>query len=379
MTVSKNVDIVFKETLQAIDSGKKQIFDIAENTRLESERIKKELDSLQEVIVETIENVDRIEHLEKAARLRLVEVSKNFKKYTENDVREAYEKASNLQNQLATFREREHQMRARRTELERSFRKIQETLQKAESLVSQVGFVFDFLSGKLQGLSEELQQKQLLAPKIIKAQEEERRRVAREIHDGPAQSMANIVLRSEYCEKLMQKNPQQVVDELNGLKDTVKATLQEIRRIIFDLRPMALDDLGLVPTITRYLENLKEKYDIPVEFRYKGRVARYSSTIEVAIFRIIQEALNNAQKHAKAKMIQIGIDLKPDTIVIIVKDNGQGFDLEGFMSETNRDSFGLLGMKERIELLGGHFNIKSKIGQGTEIHVSIPLHEGVEK
>ncbi|WP_016696480.1 sensor histidine kinase, partial [Rhodococcus rhodochrous] len=156
--------------------------------------------------------------------------------------------ANRIQVELSIYREREDNLKKRRNDLERQLRTLEETIERAEKLVTQMGVVLGYLTGDLSKVGEALEeakQHQLMGLKVIQAQEEERKRVAREIHDGPAQSMANVVLRSEIVEKML-KNERilEAQMELHELKEMVRLSLADVRRIIFDLRPMALDDLG---------------------------------------------------------------------------------------------------------------------------------------
>jgi two-component system sensor histidine kinase DegS len=320
--------------------------------------------------------VDNLERLEKAARVRLMEVSRNFEKYKEEDVRSAYEKARSLQVELGSLNERERQLKLRRNDLERSLRKLISTVEKAEGLMTQVGVVLDYLGGNLTLINNELElvnQRRLIAPRIIHAQEEERRRVAREIHDGPAQSMANVVLRTEVCERLMESNQIAAKKELRELRATVKTSLQDVRRIIFDLRPMALDDLGLIPALTRYTETLKDRYGIAIDIICGEKQKRLNSIIEVAIYRVIQEAVMNTIKHAHANNVWVKLDFEPQSIKALIKDDGEGFDAETYLAKPRPDSYGLIGMQERLDILGGQLSVKSNPGLGTEILAIIPL------
>lgn len=367
---------IISQTLQGIEKSKNQIYDIAENARTESERVKYELQEIQRQIMFTIDKVDNLERLEKAARVRLMEVSRNFDRYSEEEVRAAYEKARILQVELGSLREREHQLKLRRNDLERSMRKLVGTMEKAEGLVTQVGVVLDYLGGNLKLINNELEvvnQKRLLAPKIIQAQEEERKRVAREIHDGPAQSMANVVLRTEVCEKLLESDQEAAKKELRELRETVKISLQDVRRIIFDLRPMALDDLGLIPALTRYLETLKERHNLAFEIKCQGKRKRLNSIVEVAIYRVVQEAVMNTIKHARASKVVVKLDMGQQNIAVAIVDDGVGFAAEGYMASPRADSYGLQGMKERLEILGGQLSVKSDPGCGTEILAILPL------
>ncbi|KKM11862.1 histidine kinase [Clostridiales bacterium PH28_bin88] len=371
------LDNILKQTISAIEKGKEQIYDIAESARQEWARVKKELEQVKKETLETIEEVDRLEHQERAARRRLMEVSKNFNRYSEEDMQTAYEQARQLQIQLGHMREREQQLRRRRDQLEFSLRRLEETVKKAEDLVSQVGVALRFLTEDLQGLTsklEEMQQRQSLGIRVIKAQEEERKRVAREIHDGPAQSMANLVMRAEICEKLLEVEPGVVKHELSELKSMVKASLQDVRKIIYDLRPMALDDLGIVPTLKRYMAEFEEKHGLDVDFSVTGQEQRFSNALEVALFRIVQEALNNVYKHAQARQVSVKLELMPEKVNLVVIDDGKGFHLDKVMAESDKDTYGLMGMRERVELLDGIIRINTSPGRGTKIAVQIPLN-----
>ena len=375
---AKDLDRIIKETLESIDRSKIQIYDIAENTLAEQSRVEEELAEVKSEVSGIIKKVDQLALEEKKARTRLMEVSKDFRQYTERDIKEAYETAYLFQAELIRLKEREKLLRYRRDHLEVSLRRLKNTAQRAEKLVSQMGVVFNFLSGGLKDLNSkinELQQAQEMALSIIRAQEEERKRIAREIHDGPAQSMANIVMRTEYCIKLLDMSPEQVRSELFSLQNLVRLSLMDVRKIIFDLRPMVLDDLGLAPAIKRYLSNYKEQYGLQVEFLCFGQQRRLDSSVEVALFRIVQELVSNIHKHARAKNAVVKIELLRKKINVHVKDDGIGFDLEQVMSDKDREGYGLIGMRERVQLLSGDINIDTAPGQGTSINLTIPIED----
>ena len=376
MENTQALDKILKQTVNALEKSRENINEIGEGTRAERESSAKELETLRKQVQETIDYVDQLQVKEKQARLHLMEVSKHYKSYSEEEVREAYENARELQMMLGHMQERERQLKIRRDQLEVHLNRLNETLEKADDMVSRVGVALDYLIGNLQGLEEkfeEIQQKQDLGLKIILAQEEERKRVAREIHDGPAQFMANLVLRTEICEKILDSKPQEVKKELGELKGMVRESLQELRKIIFDLRPMAIDDLGLVATLKRYLEDFREKHPhLKVEFVHSGAPLHERKDLDIALFRIIQEALSNIVKHSQATEAFINVEINPERINVIVRDNGRGFDQKKVQSSSG---YGLLGMRERIELLDGTMDIRSAPGEGTEIKVSVPLQE----
>ncbi len=370
------LDSIIKETLSAIENGKRQVFEIAENTRIEYVRLKKEFEETRFEVEVLVAQVDELSKEEKKARRRLAEVSKNFNKYTENDIKTAYEDAQEKQIQLAKLRGRENLLRYKRDSMEQSLRRLETMLVKAENLASQLSVVTNYLAGNLRDLSHkigEIQQIQQLGVSIIKAQEEERRRVARDIHDGPAQLLANIVMRSEFCLKMMEVDQTKVRDELYALQDMVRQSLQDVRKIIFDLRPMVLDDLGLVPAVKRYVEDFQSQYGLPVELVIIGSPRRFSMAVEVAIFRVVQECLSNIRKHAKARQVMIKLEILNNKINAVVKDDGAGFNLQHFMNSAGKEGFGLIGMRERVQILNGELIIHSSPGQGTTISVSVPF------
>jgi two-component system sensor histidine kinase DegS len=373
-----SLDTIIKETVSAIESSKRQIFDIAENVRLEYSRLQNELTEVRRLVSSTVVEVDAVTAEERKARARLAEVSKNFKKYTEDDIKKAYEDAQAKQLQLTELRGRESLLRYKRDNLEQSLRRLENMVNKAENLTSQLTAVTNYLTGNLKDLSKmigEIQQVQQLGVSIIKAQEEERHRVARDIHDGPAQLLANIVMRAEFCLKLLEVDQSKVKEELQALQYMVRQSLQDVRKIIFDLRPMVLDDLGLVPAVKRYIEDYQSQYGQPVEFLVIGNLRRFSAAVEVALFRVIQECLSNIRKHARARQVKIKMEILSNKINIVVKDDGVGFNLDDVLNANNKKCFGLLGIRERTQILNGQVNINTAPGEGTAISISVPTEE----
>ncbi|MBS3938159.1 MAG: sensor histidine kinase [Peptococcaceae bacterium] len=376
----KLLDKILGETVLVIEQSKDRIFDIAESTRTEHLRIEQQLREVRAQAIKCIESVDAKEREHRLHRLRLMDVSRDFRRFSETDIKKAYEDAQSSQVELVMLREREQYMRVQRNDLERSLRTLQETVKKAEELVSQVGMAMGLLKGNVRELSGQLdnmQQRQALGLRVIKAQEEERRRVARDIHDGPAQTLANVILRAEICEKLLESDVNQVRAELKLLKSVVRSSLQDIRKVIYDLRPMALDDLGLVPTLRRYINDLKERHTMLIDFSVLGVDRRLPAHIEVGGFRIVQESLNNAFKHSRAAKVVVRVEFAEDNLGIFVKDDGQGFLVEEAINRQG-DHFGLLSMRERVEVLEGSWQLASSLGMGTTITVRIPIREDVK-
>lgn len=367
-----SLEEILEKTIEVLEDSKRDIFAIGESSRNEYDNIKIELEEVHKKIVNIIRDLDHLERLNRQARIRLMEMSRDFHKYTEADIKEAYEEAEGTAIKIAVLREKEEQYKARRRDLEKRLISLEKTIAKAEQLISRVSVIKDFLAGEIGYLSEEyddLKEKQKLAIKVIQIQEEERRKVAREIHDGPAQSIANLVFRVELIENLLDKDINKAKAELTELKSLVRSSIQDIRKIIYDLRPMSLDDLGLIPTLARYIDKFVKETGIEINFTIIGNQKRLSNTYEVTIFRIVQEALNNIFKHARARSGKVRLEYGLDNINLLIIDDGIGFD----PVEINGEKYGLASMKERCTLLGGRINIESRPKRGTIIKVILPL------
>jgi two-component system sensor histidine kinase DegS len=378
----KKINEIVKNTIEAIEKGKNEIFEIAERARIECKNLELLVEEIKRKTAVVIQEVDRLELQEKDSRNKLVSVSKNFSLYSEPDIKAAYENAKNLQIKITLKRQEEKELIRQRTDMEKRLKNSYEVVKKAENLVSQVGVVMGYLSGNLQdvvGHLEDIQQRQIMGIKVLKAQEEERQRIARDIHDGPAQLMANLVIKAEICEKLIDRDVDKAKFELNQLKSVGRECLKDVRKIIYDLRPMSLDDLGLVPTIQRFILNFEEETHINVSLSVIAKNEIINSTVQLSLFRIVQEALNNVRKHAQSTTVVIKLEIINKTINLLILDDGVGFNVELKMKSCKEESgFGLLAMRERVELLKGCIEIDSNLGTGTRIKITIPVGDEEE-
>ncbi len=208
------------------------------------------------------------------------------------------------------------------------------------------------------------------AEMLIQAQETERQKLSRQMHDGPAQALSNFILQTEIAMKLFEIDQEKARAELSNLKGSASTTFQQVRDFIFDLRPMMLDDLGLAPTIKRYCDAYREKNSIEVLISVTGKERRLESYLEVMIFRSMQELLNNILTHSQASQVRVQLDMGADTIRLVVEDNGKGFDYHKITAETK--GLGIKVIRDRTEMLGGEFDVDSAIGQGARISIQLP-------
>jgi len=213
--------------------------------------------------------------------------------------------------------------------------------------------------------------------KLLETQEMDRNRISRDLHDSTVQSLTSLGHKMEYCSKLVDSDPVKVKLELQSMIDLNKEIINDMREIIYDLRPMSLNNIGLVSTVEAFCLHLRRNDNMDVVFKVDGVEQKLSSIVNVTLYRIIQEACNNAVKHSKSKKIYVKLSFMENSIEIEVEDNGIGFDISRVEQRSMEDflhGFGLSTMKERTKLLSGTFNIDTKPGGGTKVCVCVPVN-----
>src|SRR5437660_3238262 len=203
--------------------------------------------------------------------------------------------------------------------------------------------------------------------RVVAGQEVERRRLARELHDETGQALTSILLGLRAVDEA--GNRDDVAKAVADLRELVVATLQDVRRLAVELRPKVLDDFGLVPALERLVETFAEATGISVAFESRLGDDRLSPEVETTLYRIVQESLTNVAKHAGATRVSIALTRKPGAVVVVVEDDGHGFD----PAQVREDGFGLEGMRERVGLLDGRLQVESGEGQGTTLVAEVPI------
>ena len=378
-------------TIDTIEDNKTQIFDIYENTRTEVEEARRRLLELKQSVAETIERVDGLAAEEQQAKRRLAEVSEKFAEYTEDEVRKTYEAVSIIQINLAIEREKEQSMRAERDKLEIRLRYLGNVVARAEQMALSIGSVLSYLSTQVSGVIwkiEAVQKDRFVGARIIKATEEERYRISREIHDGPAQDLANGLLTTTIVERLMDQNDTaEAKKTLEELRGEIRKCLTSVRQIIFDMRPMALDDLGLPQAVEQLITLFGERGKPHGTFSLEGDYYALPKHVEIAVFRIVQEALNNVVQHARTDKVRVRMHYTSQALTVLIADEGIGFmpdrvdepeddesdgalDMESQRRRRGRH-FGMIGMEERAKLIGAEIQVLSEPGKGTKVHLRV--------
>jgi len=218
-----------------------------------------------------------------------------------------------------------------------------------------------------------VEHRQAVAAQILRAMEEERKRIARELHDETSQSLTTMMVNLDVVEKQLPDPGDELANRVRLTKEIARRTLDETRRLMFDLRPSVLDDLGLVPALRWFVNQRVQPLGLKVDFTATGLNERLVDDLETALFRIMQEAITNAVKHAKAKAVQVTLTREPGQILGVVQDDGVGFHPVQVVSKDDRErGLGLFGMQERAALVGGSVQIDSAPGRGTTVRVTVP-------
>jgi two-component system, NarL family, sensor histidine kinase DegS len=324
--------------------------------------VQSELEETERVLRETTlmieqsqQEFSKLSQRNAAITAHLQQVQAKMESLPVGDVRMAYESALDAQQRLFVMRGQLEKLQSDRIHLEKH--KI--TLEKMIGTTNPDG-TSQQKSAKVTTPGMEM---------IINAQESERQRLSRQMHDGPAQALSNFILQTEIAMRLMDVDPAQARNELASLKAAAMTTFQKVRNFIFELRPMMLDDLGLVPTIKRYIDTFKEQTGLEIGLAISGKERRLEPYVEVMIFRSMQELLGNAVRHSQATHVKVQLDMGDAFVKVSVDDNGKGFDTEVIRQG---NSLGLKLIQERAEMLGGTLEADSVIGKGTRIAFSVP-------
>ena len=323
----------------------------------ELDDVKKSLHEITLMMEQSQGELSKLTQRNTAITTHLQQVQGQMDTLSPEEVRNAYDSALDAQQRLFVMRGQLEKLQAEKTHLER--------LQAVLSGVNSSPISVDSSSTSSSGGKSTLASVEML----VNAQETERQRLSRQMHDGPAQALSNFILQTEIAMRLFDVDAAQAKDELNSLKTSAMGTFQKVRNFIFELRPMMLDDLGLVPTVKRYADAFKEQASLDVNVTVTGNEKRLESYLEVMLFRAIQELLGNAARHSQAAQVKVLLDVGDDRVRVSVEDNGKGFDPETIQQGT---SLGLKLIRERAEMLGGNFELDSAVGRGTRITFGVP-------
>jgi two-component system sensor histidine kinase DegS len=328
---------------------------LKESLEQKIQQAESKLDSISKKIKQSQAEVDKLAQRQVANSANIRNVKENTGELSPIAVRDAYEEALDAQQRLFVMRGQMDKFKNEQGHL--------------QDFIMQMQDISAFLvkTPLLEEGEVELNAAEVIES-VIQAQEAERHKLSSKMHDGPAQALSNFILQAEIAQRLFDMDLDQAREELDDLKANANATFVKVRDFIFELRPMMLDDLGLIPTLRHYIEALKEQNEAEIHFSASGTERRLDGYLEIMLFRAVQELVSNATRHSNADTIRIHIDTGEEKIVVDVEDDGKGFNVEQAMES----SMGIKVIKDRVEILKGTFNVDTAVGQGTRIGFTIP-------
>jgi two-component system sensor histidine kinase DegS len=339
---------------------------MAEDAEKERAQLEGEAREIDILIKQTAGEIDKLQQRQGDIASRLRQLDANLESFSRDDIKNAYLSAQDAQLRLFMMRSQLEQLQNKQRVMQRYRGQLDHISALARQLSEASSSVL--LGGEV---GRGVDQQSVI--QIIEAQELERQHLSRQMHDGPAQSLTNLILQAEIVERLFDADPSKARTELANLKTAANTTFQRIRDFIFDLRPMMLDDLGLIPTLKRYGQTFETKHHISTHLTTQGEMA-LPSHIEVLVFRSVQELMNNAARHAHASRIQVTLDVQSDPIIVTVEDDGSGFDVESVLTNARqRSGSGLANLEKRIQMLRGKIQFQSGTGRGTKVRIELPL------
>jgi two-component system sensor histidine kinase DegS len=339
------------QNLNSTPSTAKAIFEEIEKEVALTESELKEVDLLLE---QSKGEVDKLTQRNATINAHLQHVQSQIDDVPPADVRTAYDAALDSQQRLVVMRGQLEKLASERNHLQRILQILNKVRAASQAAVPEAK------DGRSPHASIEI---------MTQAQESERQRLSRQMHDGPAQALSNFILQTEIAMRLFEVDQEQARQELKTLKDSASHTFQKVRDFIFDLRPMMLDDLGLVPTIKRYADHLAEKMGMEIAVSVSGSERRLDPTLEVVVFRAIQELLSSSALHSQATSIKVQLDLSDRLVRAQVEDNGRGFDPLTIPAEAELT---IKAIRERMDMLGGTFDLDSAVGKGARFSFQVP-------
>lgn len=350
----------------AEENAYQQLFEEIEDEYVQTQRDLKEIDVL---IKQSAAEVERLAQRNAQATAQTRQLQDNYDTQPRDYIRDSYEGQIDVQQRLFTMRGQLEKLQSSQRYLERLFEFQRRFLELTGGGNTQSAENADDGSSMIISDSE-----QSTIIRIIQTEEAAKQSLVREMHDGPASSLSNFILQAEICQRLFDVDADNARAELNALKAVAAGTFNDIKNFIFDLRPMMLDDLGVVPTLRRYTEAFQENNEAKTSFAITGVERRLESHIEVTVFRGVQELMNNALSHGQATQIQVLLDVGGERITAVIEDNGSGFNTDDVWNKKNSsDGIGLSSLRERVNLLGGTIEIQSAPGQGTKVEFFIPI------
>ena len=379
----KHLKKMLNQVVEAILSQNRYIFDFYEQIISEVDQMQLELDETKKELAILQPRVDSMRRNEQALKQHLSEASSKFR---EDDAHQIYLYLLEAKEDLRIKDEEEARLRKKRNALEIKLKKFRNMERMAKTMVTTIGSVATFLNETFSAFAdnfENMQSELEVNAKIINAHETERLRISRELHDTVAQDLSALLFEASLCKMFIEKDEKETaIESLGKIREGIQGGVSGVRQAIFDMRPMSIDDLGLIGALKELIQSTSSRYNLKIDLRMdgdepgRGFVPAFK---ELAIYRIIQEIFTNIIHHANASRVDIFIVSAQQAFTITIKDNGDGFNSEEVLQrikvckDPDDKHYGLLGMYERARQIGAELSIDSKEGFGAKLRLRLPL------
>lgn len=334
--------------------------------QMEMNQVKRSVDEITLMLDQSHTELIKLTQKNQVVSAHLQQVQMHFDTIPAMDIKTAYQAVMESQQRLLVLRAQVEKLKSDQSGLQ----KLYSFLERTQKII------IDFVNQKKENQGDG---KMELLESMINSQETVRQRLSNQMHDGPAQALSNFIIRVEIANRLLDLDINKAKDELNYLKTEAAQTFSNIKSFILELRPMALDDLGLLPTLKKYIDNFITQNNIDVNLKVSGQERKLQPFLEVMLFRAIQELLTNSLKHNQSHpvrvTINVAVEFEESSIKVTVSDNGIGFGMDQ-LEQTK--GLGLKLIHERVNMLGGSMEINAFTGQGCNVSLIVPCL-GAEK
>lgn len=374
---------ILENTIGTLVENKSSLMSISDALKEEYEKKKVEIHKINQELPVIFQNTKKLRLLDRQLRNQLLKSSGNFTEQGYKTMEAMFKEVNQVHESYLNAEQEEFNMVRRRDMLELELKQSISMMEKAENIVQQFMISISYLQNSLKKYSQNASNIQSIQEdesikhylELFTYVENEKLRIARDLHDGPAQQIVGTLMNVEICANAAQKDIQKGILLLGKLKQDLANTLTDIRTIIFDLNPAPLEQLGFEKAIHNMLYSILNKDQISISFFYNMDETKVSKTLQNTIYRLIQELINNVKKHSKANRVMLRITIVNDYIYIHLMDNGVGFqvpeDLDSF--RVNKKSYGISNIYTRIKELNGTLALNSDANNGTCFKIQLPM------
>lgn len=374
---------ILENTIGTLVENKSSLMSISDALKEEYEKKKVEIHKINQELPVIFQNTKKLRLLDRQLRNQLLKSSGNFTEQGYKTMEAMFKEVNQVHESYLNAEQEEFNMVRRRDMLELELKQSISMMEKAENIVQQFMISISYLQNSLKKYSQNTSNIQSIQEdesikhylELFTYVENEKLRIARDLHDGPAQQIVGTLMNVEICANAAQKDIQKGILLLGKLKQDLANTLTDIRTIIFDLNPAPLEQLGFEKAIHNMLYSILNKDQISISFFYNMDETKVSKTLQNTIYRLIQELINNVKKHSKANRVMLRITIVNDYIYIHLMDNGVGFqvpeDLDSF--RVNKKSYGISNIYTRIKELNGTLALNSDANNGTCFKIQLPM------